>query len=154
MELLRNSSGQVDQRFCHLSSIEHLIVSMKLSVGFLHKWHPEFIMVSAVTIQRSLTLGIVRDSGVHNHVLPFSVFEELENSKSILDTIIYNQVLQKLRISALDKKRSKEPAVSKDSLLDVSWAHLVSRHQWLFRSDFLRSLPLNCRHVHSIFWRV
>jgi len=154
MELLRNSSCQIDERLCHLSSIEHLIVSMELCVGFLHKWDPEFIMVSTMTIQWSLTLRIVRDSCVHNHVLPASVFKELEYSESILDTIIYDQVLQKLWISALNKKRSKEPAITKDSLLDISWAHFISRHQWLFRSDFLRSFPLNCRHVHSIFWRV
>ena len=154
MELLRNSSGQVDERFSHLSSIEHLIVSMELSVGFLHKWDPEFIMVSAMAIQWGLTLRIVRDSCVYNHVLPASVFEELEYCKSILDTVIYDQILQELWISALDKKRSQEPAVSKDSLLDVSWAHFVSRHQWLFRSNFLRSFPLNCWHVHSILWRV
>ena len=154
MELLRYSSGQVDERFCHLSSIEHLIVSMELSVGFLHQWNPEFIMISAMAIQWSLTLRIVRDSSVHNHVLPATVFEKLENSKSILDTVIYDQILQELWISALNKKRSKEPAVSKNSLLNVSWAHFVSRHQWLFRSDFLRSFPLNCRHVHCILWRV
>ena len=154
MELLRNSSCQVDERLRHLSSIEHLIVSMEFSIGFLHERDPEFIMICAMTIQWSLTLRIVRDSCVHNHVLPFSVFEELEYGKSILDTIIYDQVLQELWISALDKKRSKEPAVPKDSLLDISWAHFISRHQRLFRSDFLWSFPLNLRHVHGILWRV
>lgn len=126
MVLLRDTTCKIDESLGHLSSIEHLVVSMELGVGLFHQWNPELVMVGAMSVQWSLALSIVWDSCINNHILPAAIFEKLENCKSILDTVVDNQILQKLWVCALDKKRSKEPAVTEDTLFDISWAHLVS----------------------------
>jgi hypothetical protein len=85
--------------------------------------------------------------------LPATILEKLEHCETILDTIVNNQVLEKFRIGALDQKGSEEPAVAKDTLFDVTWAHLVTRHERLaLRSDLLGSLPLNLGHVDGVLW--
>lgn len=153
VELLRNTASEVDKSLAHLTSMEHLVSSMQLGVGFLHEWHPELVMVSAMAIERGLALSVVWDSGIHDDMLPATVLEELENCKSILDTIINNQVLEELWVRALNQEGSEEPAVAEDTLLDVTRGHLITLHEWLtLRSDLLRSLPLNLRHVDGVLW--
>jgi hypothetical protein len=103
VELLRHSSCQIDECFGHLASIEHLVGSVQLSVSFFHKRNPKLIMVSTMAIKWCLALGVVWNSSINNHVLPATILEELENCKSVLDTIIDNQVFKKLRICALNE---------------------------------------------------
>ena len=66
---------------------------MKLCVSFLHEGHPELLGVVAVAVERSLALSVVRDPGVDYYVLPLSILEKLKHSKSVLNSVIYYQVL-------------------------------------------------------------
>jgi hypothetical protein len=104
MEFFRHSTSKVYKRLIHLSSIEHLISSVKLGVGLFHEGYPELIVIRAMTIEDSLALAIVRDSGIYDDVLPTSILEELEHGETVLDTIIDNQIVKKLWISALDQE--------------------------------------------------
>jgi hypothetical protein len=54
-----------------------------------------------MTVQRGLALLIIGDSCVYNNVLPSSIFEELEDCKSVFNAIINDQVFQKIWVSAL-----------------------------------------------------
>jgi len=83
-------------------------------------------------------------------MLPSSVFEELENSKSMLDAVVNYQIVQQLRICAQNEEGSKEPAVTESSLFDVARVHSILRHHTVALCDFLRPLPLNSWLVHSI----
>ena len=112
MELLRDSTSQIYKSFSHLSTIQRLVGSVQLSVGLLHERHPEFVVVCAMTIQRGLALRVVRNSSVNNYILPATILEELEDGKTILDTVIDNKVLEEFWVGALHKERSKEPAVT------------------------------------------
>jgi hypothetical protein len=93
MELLRNTSGQIDESLVHLTSIEHLICAVELSVGLLHERNPELVVISAMSIQWGLALRVVGDSSINDDILPASILEELENCKTILDTIIDDKIL-------------------------------------------------------------
>jgi len=46
-------------------------------------------------------------------MLPLTIFEEVKYGKTILNTIVVDQILQKIWISAEDQKGSKEPTVIK-----------------------------------------
>ena len=52
-----------------------------------------------MAIERGLASLVVRDLGVNYHILPPSIFEELEDSEPILNAIIDDEVLQKVRMS-------------------------------------------------------
>ena len=126
---------------------------MEFGVSLLHEGNPKLSLVVAVTVERSLRLSVVGNSRVYNDVLPSSILEELEHGETVLDSVIHDQVVQEIRIRALNQKRAEQPAVSKDTLLDVTWSHLVSEHAWflvLLCEDLLWSFPLNHRHVHSV----
>lgn len=105
-----------------------------------------------MTVKRSFGLGVVWNSCINNNVLPFTIFEELENCKTILNTIVDDQVVQKLWVGALNQEWSEEPAVTKNTLLDISWVHWVSVHFWflVFWNNFLRSLPFNRSHIQRV----
>ena len=151
VEFLRNTSSEVNESLAHLTSVEHLVSSMQLGVCLLHERHPELVVVSTMAIERGLALSVVWDSGIHDDMLPATVLEELENCKSILDTVIDDQVLQELWVRALNQEGSEEPAVAENTLFNVTRRHLITLHEWLtLWSDFLRSLPLNLRHVDGV----
>lgn len=92
MELFTDSSSQVNQSFIEVASAKLLVVSMKFGVSFLHQWHPEFLRVIAIAIEWSFAVGVIRNSSVNNNILPSSIFEKLENSKTVFNSIIDNQV--------------------------------------------------------------
>ena len=55
----------------------------------------------------------------------------------------------------MDQERPKEPAVTEDTLFDISRSHGISVHFWLtVRGNLLRPLPFDHWHVHSVLWRV
>lgn len=89
MEFLGDTSGEINEGFIHLSTVKHFISSVKFSVSFFHKWYPEFSDVVAATVKWSFTLSVVRNSSIYDNVLPSSVFEELKDSKTVLDTIVH-----------------------------------------------------------------
>jgi hypothetical protein len=108
-----------------------------------------------VAVKDGLALTIVWDSSIDDNVLPSTILEELEDCETVLDTVVDDQVVQELWVCALDQKGSQKPAVTKNTLLDVSWSHGVSVHLWLtLWSDFLRSFPLDHGHVHGVLWWV
>ena len=110
-------------------------------------------MISTMSIKRSLALSIIRNSCVHDNVLPTTILEKLENCKTVLNTIIDDEIFQKFRVCALNQKRSKEPAITENTLLDITRRHFVSLHDWiLLRRNFLWSSPFNSRHVNSVLW--
>lgn len=156
VELLADSSSQVNQGLVHVSPVQHLVSSMKFGVGLLHQRNPKLLRITAVAIERSLAILVVWDPGVHNDVLPSSILEELEDSKAVLNSIIDHQVLEQLRVSTLDQEGAKEPAVSKGALLDVTWTHAVLEHAGISAAaaDLLGSLPLNKWHLESVLWWV
>jgi len=49
-----------------------------------------------MTVERGLCRGVIGDSRINDDILPTAVFKELENRKSILKSIINNQVLKEL----------------------------------------------------------
>ena len=104
VEFLRNSTSQVDEGFVHLSSVEHLVSSVELRISLLHQWHPELVVVRAVAVKNCLALAVVWDSSIHDDVLPSTVFEELEDGETVLDTIVHNEVVEQLGVCALDQK--------------------------------------------------
>ena len=89
MEFLGDTTGEVDKGFIHLSTVKHFISSVKLGISFLHEWNPEFSDVVAATVKWSFTLSVVRDSSIYDNVLPPSIFEELKDSETVLDTIVH-----------------------------------------------------------------
>lgn len=103
MELLRNTSGQINKSFVHLTAIQHLVSAVELGVCLFHEWHPELVVVSAMSIQWGLALRVVGDSSINNNILPATILEELENCKTILDTVIDDEIFQKFWICALDQ---------------------------------------------------
>ena len=108
-----------------------------------------------MAIQNGLALAVIRNSSIHNNILPATVLEELEHGETVLDTIVDDQVVEELRVGALDQKRAKEPAVSEDTLFDISRSHGVTVHLWLtIRGDLLWSLPLDHWHVYGVLWWV
>jgi len=96
---------------------------VQLSVGFLEEGNPKLISIRTVTIEGSFCLGVEGNSSVDNYIPPFAILKELEHGESMLNSIMNNEVAQQLRVSALDQERTKEPAVSEDTLLYVTWAH-------------------------------
>ena len=77
---------------------------MELSISFFHERNPELIGISAMAVKNLLTLSIKWNSCIDNNVLPPSILEELEDSKSVFDTIVNNEVVQKLWVCALNEK--------------------------------------------------
>jgi len=67
---------------------------VELCVSLLHEWNPELVVIRAVTVEDGLALAVVWNSRINDNVLPSSVLEELEHSKTILDTIINDQVVE------------------------------------------------------------
>jgi hypothetical protein len=126
---------------------------MELGVCFFHERHPEFLGVVAVAVERRLALAVVWYARVDDDVLPFPILEELEHSEAVLDAVIHDQVFEQVWVRAQDEKRAKEPAVTKNALLDVAWAHGVFEHYRLASSvaDLLRAFPLNNWHVKGVF---
>jgi len=49
-----------------------------------------------MSIKRSLCLWIVRDPSIYDDILPTTIFEELEDSKSMLNSIINYEIFQKI----------------------------------------------------------
>jgi hypothetical protein len=155
MELFGDAACEINEGFVHGAAVEHFVGAVQLGVRLLHQTDPELAEVLAVAVERSLGLRVVWDTSVDDDVLPLSVFEELEDSEAVLDTIMDDQVVQELRIRALNEQRSEEPAVSQDALLDVTGAHGVSVHLGLaVGSDLLRALPLDVGHVHGVLRKV
>jgi hypothetical protein len=66
-------------------------------------------------------------------MLPPSILEEVEHCETILNTVVVDEVFQKLRVGAQDQKRSKEPAVieAEQTLLNVARIVWISLHFWL-----------------------
>ena len=90
VEFLRNTTGEIDKRLVHLSSVEHLVSSVKLGVGFFHEGYPELIVIRAVAIKDSLALAVVWDSSINDDVLPTSILEELKHGETVLNTIVHD----------------------------------------------------------------
>jgi hypothetical protein len=67
---------------------------VKFSVSLLHKRNPEFVVVRAMAIQNGLALAVIRNSSIHNNILPATVLEELEHGETVLDTIVDDQVVE------------------------------------------------------------
>jgi len=155
MELFRDTTCKINEGFVHGATVEHFVSTVQLGIGLLHQTDPELSEILAITVERSLGLRVVWDTSINDNMLPLTVFEELEDSESILDAIMDNQVVQKLRICALNKKRSEEPAVSQNTLFDITRAHGISVHfGFAVWSDFLWSLPLDIGHIHGVFWKI
>jgi len=55
--------------------------------------------------------GIVGNFRVDNNVLPFSVFEKSENSETVLDTILHNQIIKKFGPGCQNTKSAKKPTI-------------------------------------------
>lgn len=85
-------------------------------------------------------------------MLPLSVFEELENGEAVLDTVVHDQVVQKLRVRALHQECAEEPAVTQNALLDIAGVHGITVHFGLAvgRSNLLGTLPFDIWHVHGV----
>ena len=156
MELFSDATRKINEGFVHGATVEHLVSTVQLGISLLHQTDPELSEILAITVERSLGLRVVWDTSINDNMLPLTVFEELEDSESILDTIVDNQVVQKLGVCALNKKRSEEPAVSQNTLFDITGAHGVSVHFGFSvgRSDLLRSLPLDVGHIHGVLWKI
>ena len=93
MILFTHASRQVYKCFIHLPTIQHLIGSMQLGVGFFHQWHPKFSDVMATAVQGCLALSVVGDSCVNYDVLPATVFEKLEDSEAVFNAIIDDEII-------------------------------------------------------------
>ena len=76
-----------------------------------------------MTVEWGLVGRVVWDSCIDNNVLPLSILKELENGETMLDTVVDNEVLEKLWVCALNQESTEEPEVIKDTLLHVSWLH-------------------------------
>ena len=100
VELLAHTSCEVNESLVHVSAVQHLVIAMKLGIGFLHEWDPELLGVQAVPVQRRLALCVVGNPSVHDYVLPSAVLEELEDCKAMLDAVIHHQVFEQLWVSA------------------------------------------------------
>lgn len=147
VEFLAGTASQIDERLSHGATIEGLVATMELGIGLLHERYPELVGVCAVTVERSLCLRIIWDAGVDNDILPTAIFEELENCKPVFEAIINDQVLKKLGMSRENQERPKEPAVSKNTLLYITWSSTILNENSLVRSDFMRSFPFYLRKV-------
>lgn len=132
-----------------------LIASMELGISLLHQGNPKLILVIVVTIKWSLCLRVVWNSRVNDNMLPSSVLEEVEHCKTILNTVVVDEVFQKLWVCAQYQQRSKEPTIieTKKTLLDITWTIGINLHLgFLIWRYFLRSLPLDNWHILSILW--
>lgn len=131
--LLRHSASEVDHRLVEESTMETFVAAMELGIGLLHKGNPELVLVRVVTVQRRFRLRVVGDSCIDDYMLPPSILEEVEHCETILNTVVVDEVFQKLRVGAQDQKRSKEPAVieAEQTLLNVARIVWISLHFWL-----------------------
>ena len=113
IEVFRDASSKVNHGFIKTATMKLFVASMELCISFLHKSNPELTLVLIVSIKWGLSLRIVWDSRIYNNMLPLTIFEEIKYGKTILNTIVVDQILQKIWVSAEDQKGSKEPTVIK-----------------------------------------
>lgn len=102
VELLRDTASKVNHSLAQLTTIQIFVTSVQFGVSFLHEWHPELIHLIATAIKRSLGCHIEWNTSINHDVLPSAVLEELEDSKTVLDTIVVKKVLKQFRVSALN----------------------------------------------------
>ena len=107
-----------------------------------------------MSIERGLGRGIERDARVDYDILPTAIFEELEDCKAKLKAIEDDQVLQEVRVSRKYQEGAQEPAVTQDTLLDISRTSAVLYKRCLVRGNFMRSLPINLGAVLRVLWWV
>jgi hypothetical protein len=100
VKIFRDASSKIDHCLIKAATMKLLVASMEFSISFLHQSDPELTLVLVMSIERSLGLRVIWDSRVYNDMLPFTIFEKVEYSKTILDTIIVDQVLEKIWICA------------------------------------------------------
>jgi hypothetical protein len=67
---------------------------VQLGVCLLNKGDPEFLRVWTVPIERSFCGNIVWDTSVNLYKIPATIFEKLENSETVFDSIMNNQVFK------------------------------------------------------------
>jgi len=154
VELLGGAAGEVDERLAHAPAVDGLVVPVELRVGLLDERDPELVGVCTVTVEGRLRLGVVRDARVHDHVLPAPVLEELEHGETKLETVVNDQVLQEVPVGREDQEGAQEPAVSKDSLLDVARGYTVLDEHGLVGGDLMGTLPLHLRGILGVLGRV
>ena len=93
-------------------------------------------------IERSFIISSAWDASVNDDILPLSVLEELEHGKSFLDSVVVNQILEELWIGGKAEEGSKEPTITKNTLLDITRLQSVLHHHWFILSiNLLRTKP-------------
>jgi len=56
---------------------------MEFTISFFHKRNPKLLRIGAVSKEDLFALRIVWQKSINYHLLPFTIFEELESHKSV-----------------------------------------------------------------------
>jgi hypothetical protein len=108
-----------------------------------------------VSIKGSLSGDTVGDESINDYVLPLPVLEELKHGKSLIYTVMNNQILEQLGLLCQKHERTEQPAVSQKPLLHISRLNSVYDHFRLFSLiDFLRTFPFDNNFLLGVLWRV
>lgn len=148
--LFRNTTCKIYHTFNHLTTVKNLEVSMEFSIGLLNEWHPEFLRICTVTVERRFILS-TWNACVYNDKLPLSILKELEHGKSFLDSIVIDQIFEKFRVRCEAKEGTEEPTISQNSLFYITWPQSIFHHHWFILCEYLlRAKPLHVRALVSI----
>ena len=130
---------------------------MEFTISFFHKRNPKLLWIGAVGKEDLFALRIVWQKSVNYHLLPFTIFEELESHKSVGAevTCLYEQFFKKISLSRDNDDCTDEPTFSESPLLSISF---LVYHKLRILRDLNGSNPADLsnlfpkfRNIHWVF---
>ncbi len=131
-----------------LPSVDFLIISVSLCIGFLQQHHPKFSLF-AVAKCRMFASGGHRDVSIKLNKSPSPVNADPDKKIAVFCIVVLKQPLNKVLILSQCSQRAQEVAVPQSALFDIIRRYAVFEELWAF-VELLIVFPLKQTHIWDL----